>query len=159
MAYQAYVLCDYCNKVLGVEIPSEESRNPVPVECQSCSNVLFVQKEVNQGDFFGSTFQTGQSSSSTSSALTQQQPSSSQEHFTEKSPETYPRPLTKYNGFIREEVKRIKDANPGISHSNAFSTAAKNCLYQQLSSIYDDCEFYWVANLQSMSLYVYKGPS
>ncbi|RLN41485.1 protein YABBY 2-like [Panicum miliaceum] len=41
-------------------------------------------------------------------------------------PEKRQRVPSAYNRFIKEEIRRIKESNPAISHREAFSTAAKN---------------------------------
>ncbi|PKA64931.1 Protein drooping leaf [Apostasia shenzhenica] len=43
-----------------------------------------------------------------------------------KPPEKKHRLPSAYNHFMREEIRRIKDANPEIPHREAFSAAAKN---------------------------------
>ncbi|KAG9160679.1 hypothetical protein Leryth_017482, partial [Lithospermum erythrorhizon] len=41
-------------------------------------------------------------------------------------PEKRQRVPSAYNRFIKDEIQRIKAANPDISHREAFSAAAKN---------------------------------
>ncbi|XP_073057614.1 LOW QUALITY PROTEIN: axial regulator YABBY 4 [Primulina eburnea] len=43
-----------------------------------------------------------------------------------KPPEKKQRPPSAYNHFIKEEIKRLKNKYPNMSHKQAFSTAAKN---------------------------------
>ncbi|CAN1313186.1 Protein CRABS CLAW [Linum perenne] len=67
----------------------------------------------------------GQPSSSSSSSSTDQ-PLSPKAPFVVKPPEKKHRLPSAYNRFMREEIQRIKSANPEIPHREAFSAAAKN---------------------------------
>ncbi|XP_010549225.1 PREDICTED: protein CRABS CLAW-like [Tarenaya hassleriana] len=71
-------------------------------------------------------FKKGSSSSSSSSSTSSYQPLSPREPFVVKPPEKKQRLPSAYNRFMREEIQRIKAANPEIPHREAFSTAAKN---------------------------------
>ena len=45
-----------------------------------------------------------------------------------------PKQLSRYNKFIRDEIARIKAANPSLEHKEAFTMAAKNWKPQHVSS-------------------------
>ncbi|KAK8549942.1 hypothetical protein V6N13_055502 [Hibiscus sabdariffa] len=70
---------------------------------------------------FGSDFMKGTRCPSTSS-----EPSSPKAPFVVKPPEKKHRLPSAYNRFMKEEIQRIKAANPEIPHREAFSAAAKN---------------------------------
>ncbi|KAF8399650.1 hypothetical protein HHK36_015520 [Tetracentron sinense] len=63
------------------------------------------------------------SSSSSSTSSEQMSPKAS---FVVKPPEKKHRPPSVYNRFMKEEIQRIKLADPEIPHREAFSAAAKN---------------------------------
>ncbi|KAE9454444.1 hypothetical protein C3L33_13658, partial [Rhododendron williamsianum] len=72
---------------------------------------------------FGSEIKKGSSSSSSS---TSSEPVSPRAPFVVKPPEKKHRLPSAYNRFMKEEIQRIKAANPEIPHREAFSAAAKN---------------------------------
>ncbi|KAL8151560.1 hypothetical protein V2J09_021368 [Rumex salicifolius] len=53
-------------------------------------------------------------------------PKPTQEIVVNRPPEKRQCVSSAYNQFIKEEIQKIKSNNPDISHSEAFSTAAKN---------------------------------
>ncbi|KAK2975936.1 hypothetical protein RJ640_008036, partial [Escallonia rubra] len=131
-----YVRCNYCNTVLAVGIPYKRLMDTVTVKCGHCSNLSFLstrpplqgqcldhQTGLHQPTFC-SEFKKGQSSSSSSS--TSNEPSSPRAPFVVKPPEKKHRLPSAYNRFMKEEIQRIKTANPQIPHREAFSAAAKN---------------------------------
>ncbi|KAK8686841.1 hypothetical protein V6N13_125858 [Hibiscus sabdariffa] len=143
-----YVRCNFCNTVLAVGIPCKRLLETVTVKCGHCSNLSFLStrpplqgqcldpqtsltlQEVQSfsGDFRKCT-QFSSPSSSTSS-----EPSSPKAPFVVKPPEKKHRLPSAYNRFMKEEIQRIKAANPEIPHREAFSAAAKNVVRYTVSS-------------------------
>nr|AIF75109.1 CRC2 [Petunia axillaris subsp. axillaris] len=129
-----YVRCNFCSTVLAVGIPYKRLLDTVTVKCGHCSNLSFLSaRPPLQGQCldhhtslqgFSSEFKIGQSSSSTSS--TSSEPLSPKAPFVVKPPEKKHRLPSAYNRFMKEEIQRIKAANPEIPHREAFSAAAKN---------------------------------
>ncbi|KAJ0038379.1 hypothetical protein Pint_23473 [Pistacia integerrima] len=126
-----YVRCNFCNTVLAVGIPCKRLLDTVTVKCGHCSNLSFLSTRPPQQapchqmsltfqekQSFCQDLKLGNSSSSTSS-----EPLSPKAPFVVKPPEKKHRLPSAYN---REEIQRIKAANPEIAHREAFSTAAKN---------------------------------
>ncbi|CAN1794855.1 Protein DROOPING LEAF [Linum perenne] len=133
-----YVRCNFCNTVLAVGIPYKRLMDTVTVKCGHCSNLSFLstrpplqgQCEMQPGGGGSTGFcsefkKLGQPSSSSSSSSTDQ-PLSPKAPFVVKPPEKKHRLPSAYNRFMREEIQRIKSANPEIPHREAFSAAAKN---------------------------------
>ncbi|EEF50724.1 Protein CRABS CLAW, putative [Ricinus communis] len=129
-----YVRCNFCNTVLAVGIPCKRLLDTVTVKCGHCSNLSFLSTrpplqgqcldhQLTLQSFF-SDLKKGQSSSSSSS--TSSEPLSPKAPFVVKPPEKKHRLPSAYNRFMKEEIQRIKAANPEIPHREAFSTAAKN---------------------------------
>ncbi|OIT34497.1 protein CRABS CLAW [Nicotiana tabacum] len=128
-----YVRCSFCNTVLAVGIPYKRLLDTVTVKCGHCSNLSFLStrpplqgqcfdhQTALQHQAFFSDFKKGQSSSSSSS-----EPSSPKAPFVVKPPEKKHRLPSAYNRFMKDEIQRIKAANPEIPHREAFSAAAKN---------------------------------
>uniref|UniRef100_A0A2C9WH79 Uncharacterized protein n=1 Tax=Manihot esculenta TaxID=3983 RepID=A0A2C9WH79_MANES len=129
-----YVRCNFCNTVLAVGIPCKRLLDTVTVKCGHCSNLSFLStRPPLQGQCldhqltlqgFFSDVRKCQSSSSSSS--TSSEPLSPKAPFVVKPPEKKHRLPSAYNRFMKEEIQRIKAANPEIPHREAFSTAAKN---------------------------------
>ncbi|XVF43260.1 hypothetical protein PTKIN_Ptkin02bG0025900 [Pterospermum kingtungense] len=139
-----YVRCNFCNTVLAVGIPCKRLLDTVTVKCGHCSNLSFLSTRsplqgqcldpqtslslqlvhVKEKQSFSGDFRKGLSSSPSSSASTE--PSSPKAPFVVKPPEKKHRLPSAYNRFMKEEIQRIKAANPEIPHREAFSTAAKN---------------------------------
>ncbi|XP_057460618.1 protein CRABS CLAW-like [Actinidia eriantha] len=129
-----YVRCNFCNTVLAVGIPYKRLMDTVTVKCGHCSNLSSLSaRPPPEGQCFDhpSSFQgfvneikKGQSSSSSSS--TSSEPMSPKASFVVKPPEKKHRLPSAYNRFMKEEIQRIKAANPEIPHREAFSAAAKN---------------------------------
>ncbi|KAE8673250.1 Protein CRABS CLAW [Hibiscus syriacus] len=128
-----YVRCNFCNTVLAVGIPCKRLLDTVTVKCGHCSNLSFLStRPPFQGECldpqttltlqsFGGDFMKGTQYSSSSS-----EPSSPKAPFVVKPPEKKHRLPSAYNRFMKEEIQRIKAANPEIPHREAFSAAAKN---------------------------------
>ncbi|XP_051122712.1 protein CRABS CLAW-like isoform X2 [Andrographis paniculata] len=131
-----YVRCNFCNTVLAVGIPCKRLLDTVTVKCGHCSNLSFLSPKTSfQAQFYDhqasihqtlcSEFKKGQPSSS-SSSTTSTEPLSPKAPFVVKPPEKKHRLPSAYNRFMKEEIQRIKAANPEIPHREAFSAAAKN---------------------------------
>ncbi|KAI5678865.1 hypothetical protein M9H77_09815 [Catharanthus roseus] len=135
-----YVRCNFCNTVLAVGIPCKRLMDTVTVKCGHCSNLSFLTtRPPLQGQClehqptttthhvpsFCGDIKKGQSSSSSSSASADPQSPKAQP-FVVKPPEKKHRLPSAYNRFMKEEIQRIKAANPEIPHREAFSAAAKN---------------------------------
>ncbi|KAG2376896.1 Protein DROOPING LEAF Protein CRABS CLAW-like protein [Vigna angularis] len=90
------------------------------VRCNFCNTVLAG---------FYSNAKKGQASSSSSSPTTSNESVSPKAaSFVVKPPEKKHRLPSAYNRFMKEEIQRIKAANPEIPHREAFSAAAKNVI-------------------------------
>ncbi|KAH0919781.1 hypothetical protein HID58_027441 [Brassica napus] len=145
-----YVRCSICNTILAVGIPMKRMLDTVTVKCGHCGNLSFLtttpplQGHVSltlqlliytydessflnkqMQSFGGSEYKKG-SSSSSSSSTSSDQPPSPRPPFVVKPPEKKQRLPSAYNRFMRDEIQRIKSANPEIPHREAFSAAAKN---------------------------------
>ncbi|KAK9090869.1 hypothetical protein Sjap_024046 [Stephania japonica] len=143
----SYVRCSFCNTVLAVGVPCKRSLDSVTVKCGHCSNLFFLTtRPPLQGPgssthhhnhhhhhhhmggfqgFRGDHHTKGQTSSSPSSS---NHPINSQAPYVVKPPERKHRLPSAYNRFMKEEIQRIKAAQPEIPHREAFSTAAKNAM-------------------------------
>ncbi|KAH9605305.1 hypothetical protein KSS87_017545, partial [Heliosperma pusillum] len=131
------VKCGHCGNVSFLS-----TRPPLQGQCLDHQITLqgynFMEKAT--GGLFGGTTMTttntavsgggggdvhkrGQASSSSSSASTDPV---SPRPFVVKPPEKKHRLPSAYNRFMKEEIQRIKAANPEIPHREAFSAAAKN---------------------------------
>ncbi|CAI8588126.1 unnamed protein product [Vicia faba] len=133
-----YVRCNFCNTVLAVGIPCKRLLDTVTVKCGHCSNLSFlttrppnsktqtVDHTLTLQGIYSS--KKGQPSSSSSSSPTTSPESLSPKPppFVVKPPEKKHRLPSAYNRFMKEEIQRIKAANPQIPHREAFSAAAKN---------------------------------
>ncbi|XP_017970270.1 PREDICTED: protein CRABS CLAW isoform X1 [Theobroma cacao] len=134
-----YVRCNFCNTVLAVGIPCKRLLDTVTVKCGHCSNLSFLSTRpplqgqcldpqtslsLQEKQSFCGDFRKGQSPSPSSS--TSSEPSSPKAPFVVKPPEKKHRLPSAYNRFMKEEIQRIKAANPEIPHREAFSAAAKN---------------------------------
>ncbi|KAF9674346.1 hypothetical protein SADUNF_Sadunf10G0117700 [Salix dunnii] len=151
----SYVRCNFCNTVLAVRIPCKRMLDTVTVKCGHCNNLSFLSTrppshlghcfdiDHHQLSFQGvsgnekllfketqgfcSDFGKGEFSSSSTSS----EPLVPKVPFVVKPPEKKHRLPSTYNRFMniypsREEIQRIKAANPEIPHREAFSSAAKN---------------------------------
>ncbi|XP_010257972.1 PREDICTED: protein CRABS CLAW-like isoform X2 [Nelumbo nucifera] len=128
-----YVRCNFCNTVLAVGIPCKRFLDTVTVKCGHCSNLSFLStrpplqgQRLDQqlgSQVFGNGYRKSQSSSSSSTSTQQTSPNVP---YVVKPPEKKHRLPSAYNRFMKEEIQRIKAANPEIPHREAFSTAAKN---------------------------------
>ncbi|KAF9591581.1 hypothetical protein IFM89_004635 [Coptis chinensis] len=131
-----YVRCNFCSTLLAVEIPLKRTLETVTVKCGHCSSLSFLSTrpplqgqclDHQMGGFqnFCNEYRKGQSSTS-SSSTSSVQPMSPTEPYVVKPPERKHRLPSAYNRYMKEEIQRIKSANPEIPHREAFSTAAKN---------------------------------
>ncbi|KAL0446987.1 UNVERIFIED_CONTAM: protein DROOPING LEAF [Sesamum latifolium] len=148
-----YIRCNFCNTVLAVGIPCKKLLDTVTVKCGHCSNLSFLstctarpplQPQCFSVDHHTSTLLhhhhhhhhhqglcsefkiNGQSASSSSSSTISTEPSSPKAPYVVKPPEKKHRLPSAYNRFMKEEIQRIKAADPEIPHREAFSAAAKN---------------------------------
>ncbi|KMZ70401.1 Protein DROOPING LEAF [Zostera marina] len=120
-----------------VGVPLKRIMETVTVKCGHCSNISFLTSRpimpTNLPDFHMTLglqtschdFRKGQPSSPTSSVenLAEMTP---KVHHVVKPPERKHRVPSAYNRFMKEEIQRIKTAQPNIPHREAFSMAAKN---------------------------------
>ncbi|PPD86267.1 protein CRABS CLAW isoform X1 [Gossypium hirsutum] len=135
-----YVRCNFCNTVLAVGIPCKRLLETVTVKCGHCSNLSFLSTRpplqgqcldpqtsltLQEMQSFCGDFRKGTQFPSPSSS-TSSEPSSPKAPFVVKPPEKKHRLPSAYNRFMKEEIQRIKAANPEIPHREAFSAAAKN---------------------------------
>ncbi|XP_021806395.1 protein CRABS CLAW [Prunus avium] len=107
-----YVRCNFCSTVLAVIITHTHTHIYM--------SLLYNENQAG----CCSDFRKGQSSSSSSPISSE--PSSPKAPFVVKPPEKKHRLPSAYNRFMKEEIQRIKAANPEIPHREAFSAAAKN---------------------------------
>ncbi|CAN1313192.1 Protein CRABS CLAW [Linum perenne] len=135
-----YVRCNFCNTVLAVGIPYKRLMDTVTVKCGHCSNLSFLStRPPLQGQCLNDhhshsgghlSLQPGGGGStgfcSEFKKLGQPSSSSSSSSTGTAAPEKKHRLPSAYNRFMREEIQRIKSANPEIPHREAFSAAAKN---------------------------------
>ncbi|KAK8522826.1 hypothetical protein V6N12_056521 [Hibiscus sabdariffa] len=122
-----YVRCNFCNTVLAVGIPCKRLLDTVTVKCGHCSNLSFLStRPPLQGECLEFDPQTTLTLQGTQSSSTSSEPSSPKAPFVVKPPEKKHRLPSAYNRFMKEEIQRIKAANPEIPHREAFSAAAKN---------------------------------
>ncbi|KAK4260441.1 hypothetical protein QN277_003554 [Acacia crassicarpa] len=150
-----YVHCNLCDTVLAVSVPCTSLFKTVTVRCGHCTNLLPVIVNMrglllpspNHHPFHLSNSFSSPPPPPPLNLLDQEMPNSSNHYFS--APPTTPnrvaaanelprpplinRPPGKrqrvpsaYNRFIKDEIQRIKSANPDISHREAFSAAAKN---------------------------------
>ncbi|XP_065004450.1 protein YABBY 2-like isoform X1 [Musa acuminata AAA Group] len=137
----SYVHCNFCNTILAVSIvsvPGNSLFNSVTVRCGHCSNLLsvdvraLIQTNPFQGfpicniESQGNGMECGLPSKSTMTSLLYTMPKDQEQELPIRAPGKRRRVPSAYNKFIKEEIQRIKDNNPHISHKQAFSTAAKN---------------------------------
>ncbi|KAM0983760.1 hypothetical protein ACFX2I_011186 [Malus domestica] len=144
-----YVRCNFCNTVLAVGLPCKRLMDTITVKCGHCSNLSFLSTRsplegqclpdhptsltLQESDQYlnekqagcCNDFRKGQSSSSSSSPVSGNPPSP-KAPFVVKPPEKKHRLPSAYNRFMKDEIKRIKAANPEVPHREAFSAAAKN---------------------------------
>ncbi|XP_042426156.1 protein DROOPING LEAF-like [Zingiber officinale] len=120
----SYTRCTYCNTVLAVGVPCNWLMDRVTVKCGHCNHLSLRDPRNMQcicPTFSHSfCFQGMQSSSTTSSQLF-----NNTARFGMKMPKKHRTPSA-YNHFMRDEIQRIKSANPDIHHREAFSMASKN---------------------------------
>ncbi|KAJ6891551.1 hypothetical protein NC651_024907 [Populus alba x Populus x berolinensis] len=108
------------NNFPHVRIPCKRMLDTVTCTAKGVSgNEKLLFKET-QG--FCTDFRKGEHSSSSTSS----EPLVPKVPFVVKPPEKKHRLPSTYNRFMKEEIQRIKAANPEIPHREAFSTAAKN---------------------------------
>ncbi|XP_019460407.1 PREDICTED: protein CRABS CLAW isoform X1 [Lupinus angustifolius] len=133
-----YVRCNFCNTVLAVGIPCKRLLDTVTVKCGHCSNLSFLSTRPPyspqtqtidhtlslQVGFYSDTKKGHASSSSPTTSNESVSPKAAP--FVVKPPEKKHRLPSAYNRFMKDEIQRIKAANPEIPHREAFSAAAKN---------------------------------
>ncbi|RRT75700.1 hypothetical protein B296_00010742 [Ensete ventricosum] len=141
-----YVSCSFCNTVLVVNVPNNNSFNIVTVRCGLCANILYVNLEALLGKLPLQNLQShnlgsqhlhmdcGSSSSRTRLSVSSMDYVQQQMQLIHPSTEKRRAPSA-YNRFIKEEIRRLKAKNPNISHKEAFSTAAKNVSITLLPSV------------------------
>ncbi|XP_038709942.1 protein DROOPING LEAF-like isoform X2 [Tripterygium wilfordii] len=118
-----YVRCNFCNTVLAVGIPCKRLLDSVTVKCGHCSNISFL---TSRPPLQGQCLDHHQFIPQGFCSNTSSEPLSPKAPFVVKPPEKKHRLPSAYNRFMKEEIQRIKAANPEIPHREAFSTAAKN---------------------------------
>ncbi|KAL8052436.1 hypothetical protein ABFX02_05G003800 [Erythranthe guttata] len=145
-----YVRCNFCNTILAVEIPRKQMLETVTVKCGHCSNLSFLstkppplhdlQTTLRLHGLTSRENKKGQSATSSSSSSSIHNINTSSDEtslslnttttptppFVVKPPEKRHRLPSAYNIFMKEEIQRIKAANPEVPHREAFSAAAKN---------------------------------
>nr|AMK05272.1 crabs claw [Pedicularis rex subsp. lipskyana]AMK05285.1 crabs claw [Pedicularis rex subsp. rex]AMK05304.1 crabs claw [Pedicularis rex subsp. zayuensis]AMK05287.1 crabs claw [Pedicularis rex subsp. rex]AMK05294.1 crabs claw [Pedicularis rex subsp. rex] len=137
-----YVHCSFCNTFLAVGIPCKGFLDTVTVKCGHCNNISFLstmpldelqgqhsdhQNNINFHDHqtICSDKKKGRSSAAKISSKSGE-PLSPRTPVVVKPPEKKHRLPSAYNRFMKEEIQRIKAANPKVPHREAFSAAAKN---------------------------------
>ncbi|XP_074563974.1 protein DROOPING LEAF-like [Curcuma longa] len=119
----SYIRCTYCNTLLAVGVPCNWLTDRVTVKCGHCNHLSFLDAKNMQCVYptlcQSVCFQGMPSSSPTSSQL------NNTARFGMKMPKKHRTPSA-YNHFMRDEIQRIKSADPNIPHREAFSMASKN---------------------------------
>ncbi|KAJ6864668.1 protein YABBY 1-like [Populus alba x Populus x berolinensis] len=138
-----YVHCNFCNTILVVNIPCSANSillNTVTVRCGRCANMLSLNtgsllqtshpQNSHKQNLLYQDLSEGSQSSSTGNRVSALEPSQNEQpgrtvavHAATGKKQRTP---SAYNRFIKEEIRRIKERNPEISHREAFSNAAKN---------------------------------
>ncbi|CAK7347877.1 unnamed protein product [Dovyalis caffra] len=143
-----YVHCNFCDTVLAVSVPCTSLFKNVTVRCGHCTNLLSVNMRgllpaANQfylgHGFFNPQNILEEIRSGAPPNLLINQPNPNESVMPIRGVEEIPKPPvvnrppekrqrvpSAYNRFIKDEIQRIKAANPDISHREAFSAAAKN---------------------------------
>lgn len=143
-----YVHCNFCDTVLAVSVPCTSLFKTVTVRCGHCTNLLSVNMRglllpaANQLHLGHSLFSPHNlleeiRSPPSSTLINQPNPNEAvmpvrgvdeipKPPVVNRPPEKRQRVPSAYNRFIKDEIQRIKAGNPGISHREAFSAAAKN---------------------------------
>ncbi|CAN6676156.1 unnamed protein product [Malus baccata var. baccata] len=145
-----YVQCGFCTTLLLVSVPcSSLSMLAVTVRCGHCSCLLsvnMIKASFVPLHLLASLAQDEQKEELCLEEMVEKQNpldmpsppmvvsnSDNEERDTifmnpivNKPPEKRQRAPSAYNRFIKEEIKRLKDENPSMTHKEAFSTAAKN---------------------------------
>ncbi|XP_054810077.1 axial regulator YABBY 3-like isoform X2 [Prosopis cineraria] len=145
-----YVHCNLCDTVLAVSVPCTSLFKTVTVRCGHCTNLLpvivnmsgLLLQSPNQFHLSNSFFSPPPPPSLN---ILEEMPNSSNHNYfsvpptprvaadelprpplINRPPEKRQRVPSAYNRFIKDEIQRIKSANPDITHREAFSAAAKN---------------------------------
>ncbi|CAI9779357.1 unnamed protein product [Fraxinus pennsylvanica] len=126
-----YVKCGYCTTILLVSVPCNSLSMEMTVKCEHCTTLLLVQppkQEVfsQELDNDEKAIKMHSPSLGFSSEEEEENISTPINQVINKPPEKRQRAPSAYNCFIKEEIRRLKDAYPGMTHKQAFSTAAKN---------------------------------
>ncbi|WOK94448.1 hypothetical protein Cni_G03150 [Canna indica] len=134
-----YVRCTYCNAVLAVGVPCKRVMDTVTVKCGHCNHLSFLSPRpmvqplvspiaghpINLQEPCTDCLRAQPSPSSSSSSSSSEQMIQIPQ-IVAKPPEKKHRMPSAYNRFMKEEIQRIKAAQPDIPHREAFSMAAKN---------------------------------
>ncbi|XP_042410678.1 protein DROOPING LEAF-like isoform X1 [Zingiber officinale] len=117
-----------------VGVPCKRLLDTVTVKCGHCNHLSFLSPRPIQQPLTLAEHPTSQLQVHCSDCLRVSPPSSSfssesmiqKPPFVVKPPEKKHRMPSAYNRFMKEEIQRIKAAQPDIPHREAFSMAAKN---------------------------------
>ncbi|XP_022947097.1 protein YABBY 4-like, partial [Cucurbita moschata] len=146
-----YVHCNVCDTVLAVSVPCASLFKTVTVRCGHCANLLPVNMRggmlLPSPNHFHHTAFFSPNAHNFLEEISNPNPNFVMNQTdgidlamatrvgndVPRPPPSINRPAEKkqrvpsaYNRFIKEEIQRIKAANPDISHREAFSAAAKN---------------------------------
>ncbi|XAR59618.1 hypothetical protein NMG60_11015522 [Bertholletia excelsa] len=139
-----YVHCNFCNTILAVGVPLTSMFSSANVTCGYCSNLLSVnvrpwfqsqpslQHHLQKGQLSfeegkdGVSTRTGTSYKCNDLLVQDKSGTAAMVPSPIPPPEKRQRLPSAYNRFIREEIRRIKASNPGITHRDAFTAASKN---------------------------------
>ncbi|XP_074341412.1 protein DROOPING LEAF-like [Apium graveolens] len=140
-----YVRCNFCSTFLEIRIPCKRMMDTVTVKCGQCSNLSYLSATLPPVqspnlDYSTTHLQTCSDlkkkkkkskhirnlSPIKHESTSSHDSSSPNAPFVVKPPERKHRLPSAYNRFMREEIQRIKAANPNIPHRDAFSAASKN---------------------------------
>ncbi|CAA2995929.1 axial regulator YABBY 4 [Olea europaea subsp. europaea] len=126
-----YVKCGYCTTILLVSVPCNSLSMEMTVKCEHCTTLLLVQppkQEVSSQELDKDerAIKMQNPSLGFSSEEEEENISSPINQVINKPPEKRQRAPSAYNYFIKEEIRRLKAEYPGMTHKQAFSTAAKN---------------------------------
>ncbi|KAK9277058.1 hypothetical protein L1049_006597 [Liquidambar formosana] len=117
------VRCGHCTSLLSVNMMKTSF---VPLHLFASLSQDELKEEVRPDEVDAQKALDRQSPSMVVSSDTEDEEITPVNHVINKPPEKRQRAPSAYNRFIKEEIRRLKNENPNMTHKEAFSTAAKN---------------------------------
>ncbi|KAG9449867.1 hypothetical protein H6P81_009832 [Aristolochia fimbriata] len=139
-----YVQCSLCTTILLVSVPCSSLLKMVTVRCGHCTGLLSVNMmrasfvpfhllaplkddgEMQELCGDGSPNACDVENYSSAACFEDNEDHTSAAPTVNKPPEKRQRAPSAYNRFMKEEIQRLKTIRPGMTHKEAFTTAAKN---------------------------------